>query len=100
MSVQIKVLYGPNYDRCKKSTISERRFKELNLQSLSGIVREIVGTFYEAAKTLRVRYRDDEGTFMTVTNEQDIQDAINSCQPIQVPKGDINITRRFNCPRN
>ena len=93
MSVQIKVLYGPNYDRCKKSTISERRFKELNLQSLSGVVREIVGTFYEAAKTLRVQYRDDKGTFVTVTNEQDIQDAINSCQPLQVPKGDINITR-------
>ena len=29
---------------------------------------------------------------MTVTNEQDIQDAINSCHPIPVPKGNINIT--------
>ena len=91
MSVQIKVLYGHNYDRCKKSTVSERTLKKLNVESLSEIVRETVGTFYQAAKTLRIQYRDDEGTFVTVTNEQDIKDAINSCQPIS--QGDVNISR-------
>ena len=91
MSVQIKVLYGHNYDRCKKSTVSERTLKELNLERLSEIVRETVGSFYQAAKTLRIQYRDDEGTFVTVTNEQDVQDAINSCQPIS--QGDVNISR-------
>ncbi len=91
MSVQIKVLYSHNYDRCKKFTVSERTLKELNLERLSEIVRETVGTFYQAAKTLRIQYRDDEGTFVTVTNEQDVEDAINSCQPIS--QGDVNISR-------
>lgn len=91
MSVQVKILYGHNYDRCKKTTISERTLGELNLESLSEVVRKTVGTFYQAAKTLRIQYRDDEGTFVTVTSEQDVEDAINSCQPIS--QGDVKITR-------
>ena len=63
MSVQIKVLYGHIYDSCKESTVSERTLKKLNVEGLSKIVRETVGTFYQAAKTLRMQYRDDEGTF-------------------------------------
>ena len=91
MSVQIKVLYGHNYERCKKSTVLERLLKELNLESLTKMVGETVGTFYQTAKTLRMQYRNDEGTFVTIANEQDIKDAINSCQLIL--HGDVNISR-------
>ncbi|CAB3976861.1 PREDICTED: uncharacterized protein LOC107337214 [Paramuricea clavata] len=82
MSVQIKILYGPEYDRCKTSTMSTESLKKLNLERLYNVMQETVGTYYRDSKTLRIQYRDDEGTFVTITNERDVKDAARSCKTV------------------
>ena len=91
MSVQIKILYGPEYDRCKTSTMSTESLKKLNLERLYNVVQETVGTYYRDSKTLRIQYRDDEGTFVTITNERDVKDAARSCKT--VPHEETKIIR-------
>ena len=82
MSVQVKVLYGHSYERCKTLYISTDKANSLKLESLENLVQSIVGDFYDD-QNLRIQYRDDEGTFVTISNESDVQDAIRSCTPLQ-----------------
>ena len=46
-----------------------------------------MGTFYQAAKTLHVQYREDEGTFVTVINEQDVND---TCTLVETQKSTLS----------
>ena len=85
MSVQVKILYGRDYDRCKTSSISANSLQDLDLAILSEIVWDTVGSYYRDwrdVKSLRIQYRDDEGTFVTVTDENDVQDAVRSCKSV------------------
>ena len=94
MSVQVKILYGRDYDRCKTSSISANSLKDLDLAMLSDIVWNTVGSYYRDgrdAKSLRMQYRDDEGTFVTITDENDVQDAVRSCKPVL--QGDYEMVR-------
>ena len=94
MSVQVKILYGRDYDRCKTSSISANSLKDLDLAMLSDIVWDTVGSYYRDgrdAKSLRMQYRDDEGTFVTITDENDVQDAVRSCKPVL--QGDYEMVR-------
>lgn len=94
MSVQVKILYGREYDRCKTSSLSANNLKNLDLAMLSEIVWDTVGSYYRDgrdAKSLRIQYRDDEGTFVTITSEDDVQDAVHSCKPVL--QGDYEMVR-------
>ena len=94
MSVQVKILYGRDYDRCKTSSILTNSLKDLDLAMLSKIVWDTVGSYYRDgrdAKSLRIQYRDDEGTFVTVTDENDVRDAVRSCKPVL--QGDYEVVR-------
>ena len=70
MSVQVKVLYGHSYERCKTLYISTDKANSLKLVSLENLVQSIVGDFYDD-QNIRIQYRDDEGTFVTISNESD-----------------------------
>ena len=92
--MQVKILYGRDYDRCKTSSISANSLKDLDLAMLSDIVWVTVGSYYRDggdAKSLRMQYRDDEGTFVTITNENDVQDAVRSSKPVL--QGDYEMVR-------
>ena len=92
--MQVKILYGRDYDRCKTSSISANSLKDLDLAMLSDIVWDTVGSYYRDggdAKSLRMQYRDDEGTFVTITNENDVQDAVRSSKPVL--QGDYEMVR-------
>ena len=94
MSVQVKILYGRDYDRCKTSSISTNSLKDLDLAMLSKIVWDTVGSYYRDgrdAKSLRIQDCEDEGTFVTVTDENDVQDAVPSCKPVL--QGDYEMVR-------
>ena len=82
MSAQIKILYGSEYSRCKTTTISMFQLKSLGFDALKSILQECVGGFYQDARNIRIQYREDEGTFVTISNETDVQDAIRCCKPI------------------
>ena len=58
-----KNLYGRDYDRCKTSSISANSLKDFDLEMLSDIVWDTVGSYYRDgrdAKSLRMQYRDDD----------------------------------------
>ena len=44
--MQVKILYGRDYDRCKTSSISTNSLKDLDLAMLSKIVGDTVGSYY------------------------------------------------------
>ena len=88
--MQVKILYGRDYDRCKTSSISANSLKDLDLAMLSDIVWDTVGSYYRDgrdAKSLRIQYRDNEGTFVTITDEN----AVRSCKPVL--QGDYEMVR-------
>ena len=66
----------------KRFIISTGKANSLKLESLENLVQSIVGDFYDD-QNLPIQYRDDEGTFVTISNESDVQDAIRLCTPLQ-----------------
>ena len=57
------------------------KFKSLTLEGLESQVFSNVGSFYKDSN-LRIQYRDDESTFVTVSNQTDVQDAIRCCKTV------------------
>jgi hypothetical protein len=49
-------------------------------------------SFYKDSSNLRIQYRDDESTFVTVSNQTDVQDVIRCCKTV-ANVGDNNIVR-------
>ena len=83
MKVQVKILYGPKYERCKTTVISKEEFLCMTLEELSSMVSEVVGGFFQGVKSrLRLQYCDDEGTYITMNDETDVNDAVRSSVPI------------------
>ncbi len=46
------------------------------------MVREVVGGFVDEEERLRLQYRDDEGTYVTMNKESDVTDAVRSSYAI------------------
>jgi hypothetical protein len=88
MSAQVKILYGHNYDRCKVTRITVNELNRLNLNKLESLVHGVVGNYYNGEK-IRMQYRDDEETFVTISNESDVKDAVLAATPVQ-NTGDFN----------
>ena len=65
------------------------KFQSLTLEGLESVVFSSVGSYYKGSRNLRIQYRDDENTFVTVSNQNDINDAI--CCSKTVNGGDSNI---------
>ena len=81
MTAQVKILYGHEYERCKTTTIPIDELNAINLCKLENIVENIVGSFYNGSR-IRIQYRDDEGTFVTVSDENDVKDAVRAATPV------------------
>ena len=91
MSAQVKILYGHNYERCKVTRITVNELNRLNLNKLESLVNGVVGNYYNGQK-IRMQYRDDEETFVTISNESDVKDAVLAATPVQ-NTGDFKLTR-------
>ncbi|CAB3997312.1 Hypothetical predicted protein [Paramuricea clavata] len=91
MSAQVKILYGHNYERCKVTRITVNELNRLNLNKLESLVLGVVGNYYNGEK-IRMQYRDDEETFVTISNESDVKDAVLAATPVQ-NTGDFKLTR-------
>lgn len=50
----------------------------MNVNELCTLVSTVVGVFFQKEKRLRIQYRDDEGTYVTVNDETDVRDALRS----------------------
>lgn len=81
MKIQIKILYGPDYERCK-TTVLTKEFSSMTLNELSNMVSKVVGGFFDGEDKLRLQYRDDEGTYVTMNKQSDISDAAQLSSPI------------------
>ncbi len=87
MRVQVKIMYGSNnYDRCKTTVVSRDELICMSLEELSTMVSKVVGGYFQAESRLRIQYRDDEGTYVTMNDETDVSDAVRSS--VQVPQED------------
>jgi len=73
MAVQLKILYA---DRCKKQTVDKEILCHSDFDVFVDLVREIVGSYMSGMKTPRLQYRDDEGTFVTMLDKSDLDDAL------------------------
>ena len=54
----------------------------MTLYELLNMVSKVVGGFFDGEDKLRVQYRDDEGTYVTMNKQLDISDAAQLSSPI------------------
>jgi len=75
-SVQFKIFYGDNFERCKKELIT---YQEFACQVL-----KTVGEFLEGKtpRDVRIQYRDDEDTFVNSSCDADLIDACRCLRPV------------------
>ena len=53
----------------------------MTLYELSNMVSKVVGRFFDGEDKLRLQYRDDEGTYVTMNKQSDISDAAQLSSP-------------------
>jgi hypothetical protein len=78
-TVKVKVFYGPNYERCKVISIDRDALTAMAFFSFSKKVRGTVG--YENS-SMRIQYRDDEQTFVTMNTDEYFEDALRCICPV------------------
>ena len=78
MSVRIKIMYGEVFSRCKVHLIEKDLLNCLTHQEFFHLVQNAVGSFTDGVneQKVRIQYRDDEGTFVTMNDESDMKDAL------------------------
>ena len=74
MKIKLKIIYGPDYERCK-TTVVTKELSSMTLYELSNMVSKVVGGFFDGENKLRLQYRDDERTYVTMNKQTDISDA-------------------------
>ena len=60
MKIQIKILYGSDYERYKAT---------MTLYELSNMVSQTVSGFFDSEDRLHLQYHDDKGTYVTITKQ-------------------------------
>ena len=88
MSVRIKIIYGENFERCKVHSIGKDELSCLNYEDVFRIIKRTVGGFLSGVdkQNVRIQYRDDENTFITMNDISDLKDALRCLT--QVPNTD------------
>ena len=56
MKIQIKILYGSDYERCKTTIVTKEEFSSMTLYELSNMVSQTVGGFFDSEDKLRFVY--------------------------------------------
>ena len=82
MKIQLKIIYGPDYERCKTTVVTKEELSSMTLYELSNMVSKVVGGFFDGEDKLRLQYRDDEGTYVTMNKPTDISVAAQLSSPI------------------
>ena len=77
-----KNTFGPDYERCKATVVTKEELSSMTLYELSNMVSKVVGRFFDGEDKLRLQYRDDEGTYVTMNKQSDISDAAQLSSPI------------------
>ena len=78
--VKIKVFYGPEYARCKNISIDRNDLTQMAFISFSNKIMEVI---CQESSSMRIQYEDDEQTFVTMTSDEDFEDALRCVEPIQ-----------------
>lgn len=86
-AVRVKILYGENYTKCKVHSIDKETLTYMSFDNFKKIIMKAVG-FSSVGQ--RIQYRDDEGTFVTMKDNLDLNDAILSLSPIPNTDGDVS----------
>ena len=95
MRVQLKVTYGNNYERCKTSIINREKLIGMTLKEMANMVCNIVGGLFHGEEHVRMQYKDDEGTFVTMIDDMDIKDAVRSSVPVPQEDDMVRICLRI-----
>ena len=69
-SVQFKIFYGDNFERCKMHRMKKERFELITYQEFACEVLKTVGAFLEGKtpRDVRIQYKNDEDTLGTLRN--------------------------------
>ena len=83
-SVQFKIFYGDNFERCKMHGMKKERFELITYQEFACEVLKTVGAFLEGKtpRDVRIQYKDDEDTFVNLNCDEDLVDAFRCLQPV------------------
>ena len=83
-SVQFKIFYGDNFERCKMHRMKKERFELITYQEFACEVLKTVGAFLEGKtpRDVRIQYKDDEDTFVNLNCDEDLVDAFRCLWPV------------------
>ena len=83
-SVQFKIFYGDNFERCKMHRMKKERFELITYQEFACEVLKTVGAFLEGKtpRDVRIQYKDDEDTFVNLNCDEDLVDALRCLRPV------------------
>ena len=83
-SVQFKIFYGDNFERCKMHRMKKERFELITYQEFACEVLKTVGAFLEGKtpRDVRIQYKDDEDTFVNLNCDEDLVDAFRCLRPV------------------
>ena len=93
--IQVKILYGEN--RCKiKNYNSNEDFYQMSFDLFKKDIRRFAGGIFLVSDQVRIEYRDDEGTFVTMINDSDLQDALRCLAPVPNTDGTFRMVVKIN----
>ena len=87
--VKIKVFYGSKYTRCKNISIDRNELTQMTFIMFSCKVKQIL---CQEKSSMRIQYKDDEQTFVTMTCNEDFEDALRCVEPIPSYDGAYRLT--------
>ena len=74
--IQIKILYGTDGHKCKIKNVSNAELYQSTFDSFKQEIRKFIGGIFLINDEMKIEYRDDEGTFVTMTDKSDFEDAL------------------------
>ena len=77
--VKIKVFCGSEYTRGKNISIDRNELTQMTFIMFSCRVKQIL---CQESSSMRIQYKDDEQTFVTMTCNEDFEDALRCVEPI------------------
>ena len=91
-SVQFKIFYGDNFERCKMHRMKKERFELITYQEFACEVLKTVGAFLEGKtpRDVRIQYKDDEDTFVNLSATKILSTLSGVCDQWTTPRSCID----------
>ncbi|KAJ7380849.1 hypothetical protein OS493_007242 [Desmophyllum pertusum] len=83
-TIQFKIFYGENFDRCKMYRMDKICLELATYEEFATAVLQTIGTYFQgkSPREVRIQYRDDEDTFVSLSSDSDLLDACRCLRPV------------------